>query len=363
MEKPLVGEMRREYSRLVDEGDASRRLFQFDASFKNLNLAIRLDPQNFEAWYKKAILYWTQQNHLETAHMLHISLACNPSDYWKNVLQGFIHELNHHLHKARQHYQIAAAFEVDKLKDVESGMEAFLNLGFVELELHNYSSAVDMFRKALQRQEEFHKKIEKLEQQYGSAIDTNGQKLIKKPALIATCYNNIGHTFVHMGEDLTAIKYFTKAIEIFDRDLFFLKNRIKAYSRMNRYEDVINDCNRALLLDLSDTQAISEIYSFRGFAHYNMGKNEFAMNDFKKANTIFPKYHYPYIMTAYLALVANNTEKAIDIIDRGIEQCDHTHSLQVLYSFRVLHLSKNDINQIYRKKLKDMKGDVLERIS
>jgi tetratricopeptide (TPR) repeat protein len=70
------------YQYLVDLGDAERRLFRFDKSFKTLNLAIQLEPYHFEAWYKKALVYWTQQNHIETSRMLHMSLSCNPSLYW-----------------------------------------------------------------------------------------------------------------------------------------------------------------------------------------------------------------------------------------------------------------------------------------
>jgi tetratricopeptide (TPR) repeat protein len=164
-----------------------------------------------------------------------------------------------------------------------------------------------------------------------------------------------------MGDDSTAIKYFTKAINVFGRDLFFLKNRIKAYSRLNMYEEVVKDCSRALALDITDPQTICEIYSFRGSAYYNLNRSDLALADFKIANEKFPHYHYPYVMLSYMALISNRIEEASEIIDHGIEQCDRTYGLHALYSFRVSYLSKND--QQYRKRLKAMDGDVLARIS
>jgi tetratricopeptide (TPR) repeat protein len=116
------------------------------------------------------------------------------------VLQGFIHELNHRIHEAQRFYRKAAQYISDnsKQEDIESGMEAYLNLGFVELDLHNHQHAIEMFRKALAMQEEYHNKIDKLEILHGKASDVDGRILTHKPALIATCYNNIGHTYVHV---------------------------------------------------------------------------------------------------------------------------------------------------------------------
>ncbi len=165
-----------------------------------------------------------------------------------------------------------------------------------------------------------------------------------------------------MGEDTTAIQFFTKAIDIFDRDLFFLKNRIKAYSRLNMYKEVIQDCNRAIGLGITDSQTLCEVYSFRGSAYYNLNRVEEAMTDFKTANQTFPHYHYPYVMLSYIALISNRMEEASAIIDEGIEKCNRTCGLQALYSFRVSYLTKND-DQMYRKRLKAMDGDVLARIS
>lgn len=167
-----------------------------------------------------------------------------------------------------------------------------------------------------------------------------------------------------MGKDEKAVKYFTKAIAIFGHDLFFLKNRIKAYSRLNQYENVIQDCDKALSLDISDPHTVSEIYSFRGSAYYNLNRDDLALRDFKSANAKHPLYHYPYIMLSYMALLANRMDEASSMIDRGIECCDRTYSLQSLYSFRVSYLSKTDLaDNKYRERLKDMNGDILARIS
>ncbi len=128
MAKCMSGTLRYEYSKLVDEGDAERRLFRFENSFKTLNEAIQLDPNHFEAWYKKALVYWTKQNHIETSRHLKISLSCNPTEYWRNVLQGFIHELNHRVAEAQQFYLRAVQYLNDNnnKNDLESGMEAYL---------------------------------------------------------------------------------------------------------------------------------------------------------------------------------------------------------------------------------------------
>jgi hypothetical protein len=60
------------------------------------------------------------------------------------------------------------------------------------LDLHNFLGAIEMFKKALAKQEEYHDRIDKLEKTQKNKIMT------RKPALIATCYNNIGHTYVHV---------------------------------------------------------------------------------------------------------------------------------------------------------------------
>lgn len=78
------------YTTLIEQGDAYRRLFQFKKSFEKLIQAIQLEPNNFEAYYKTALVYWTQQNHIKTAKMLRYSLMCNPSTYWKVNVNLFI---------------------------------------------------------------------------------------------------------------------------------------------------------------------------------------------------------------------------------------------------------------------------------
>lgn len=113
-------------------------------------------------------------------------------------MKGFIHELNHRILDAQRCYKMAADYVEKSTESIESGMEAYLNLGFVELDLHNYRNAIEMFQKALARQEQFHERIDRLEALYGHATTQCGRTLTHKPVLIATCYNNIGHTYVHV---------------------------------------------------------------------------------------------------------------------------------------------------------------------
>ncbi|KAL0481124.1 hypothetical protein AKO1_012885 [Acrasis kona] len=235
--------LHKEYLNLLDEADDARRVSDLKRCYTKLNKAVKLMPYNFEAWYKKSLIYWVNQHYISAIRALTFALRCELTEYWRYIINGFIHEILSDIDKASDCYKMA-----NHVGDaIGSGMEAFFNLGFISLHLSDFLGGVRHFKAALKMQENFFEK-----QKHIYASNKSHYQFLhyqrRHNSLIATCHSNIGIAYESFLDDTKAIEHTTTAIQKYPFDYTFFKNRLKCHLRMSNFEDAIKDADSSLSL-------------------------------------------------------------------------------------------------------------------
>ncbi|XP_036331904.1 RNA polymerase II-associated protein 3-like [Rhagoletis pomonella] len=96
---------------------------------------------------------------------------------------------------------------------------------------------------------------------------------------------NKGNTLVKLGEYEKAIYEYSTAIDIFPEDAVFYSNRALCYLKLERYNDCIEDCDRAIEIDSLCVKA----YYRRMQANECLGNNMDALKDCTTVLMIEPK--------------------------------------------------------------------------
>lgn len=71
-------------------------------------------------------------------------------------------------------------------------------------------------------------------------------------------YKELGNQYYKNKDYTKAIAYYTKAIEINSKDPNFYTNRALCSFNLNKFEDCIKDCNRALEINPNLTKALKK---------------------------------------------------------------------------------------------------------
>jgi tetratricopeptide (TPR) repeat protein len=95
------------------------------------------------------------------------------------------------------------------------------------------------------------------------------------------------------GQEELLVRQYEQAAALFGRaaklkpgwSLAWVK-RAEAESKLGRFSEVIEDCNRAIIVNPSDAMA----FNFLGFARYSLNQFEDALFDFDEAIRLNPKY-------------------------------------------------------------------------
>jgi tetratricopeptide (TPR) repeat protein len=92
--------------------------------------------------------------------------------------------------------------------------------------------------------------------------------------------------------------------------------RCGLYMTLDRYDEAISDCNRAMTLD--PTFAAS-VYSLRGHAYTNKGEYDQAIADCNKALELRPRFSMAYITRARALISKKQYDKAILDSDKALQ--------------------------------------------
>jgi tetratricopeptide (TPR) repeat protein len=131
-----------------------------------------------------------------------------------------------------------------------------------------------------------------------------------------------------LGDDQSAIRDFTRGIELQGDDPDLYTSRGNSYLRLERYPSAIADYDAAIALGPST--ADSKAYNGRGWAHWKLGRKQAAIDDLQRAivadeSSTAPRYN--------LALILNATyrrDDALSQLDRALEQSPNDSSLLCL---------------------------------
>jgi len=112
------------------------------------------------------------------------------------------------------------------------------------------------------------------------------------------------------GNEETAIKYYTKAIELNPEFVLAYNNRGISYRHLKKYDKAIKDYTKAIDLDPEYAMA----YNNRGFAYVNLKEYKKAMRDSNKAIDLDPKNGWIYNNLSRLHIILGNYKNALKTI-------------------------------------------------
>lgn len=183
-----------------------------DASFKYLNMALRLDPTNAEAFYYRGYNYREVEMPDKAIENFQRAIDLKP-DYFDAFLQmGLLHAEKGDK-KAEGYYSSALRLQPNSLK-------ALYARGMYYQENDSNQKAIDDFEKIL-------------------TFD---------PDFLTTQYN-IGYNYYLLKEYQKAIPYLTKAIQLHPENPHPYKTRALCFAAMNRTQEAAEDNKRAKELE------------------------------------------------------------------------------------------------------------------
>jgi len=121
----------------------------------------------------------------------------------------------------------------------------------------------------------FHSAILSIEEE-----EENSTGELKKAAMM----KNLGNSLMKSNQFTEAIRYYTAAIELDDRNAIYYGNRAAAYSKLNDFKNAVKDCEKAIEIDPKYAKA----YGRMGLAYTSLEQNDQAIEAFKKAVELDP---------------------------------------------------------------------------
>jgi len=114
---------------------------------------------------------------------------------------------------------------------------------------------------------------------YGEALRVYQRVIALQPHLAIHSYGNIGNLFIDTKEYAKAAEVFTRILAINANDYQSYAGRGKALYWMGRYEDAVQDLDRAIGIN----PAVERYYVYRAEARFKMNDRVRARNDFRTA--------------------------------------------------------------------------------
>lgn len=173
--------------------------------------------------------------------------------------------------------------------------------GYKEFKNQNYVSAIEKMNKEIVKNPSNHnayfiRAICKSENgdRNGAIADykfiLNNNNEIHNPIfLLGTIYNNIGYSYLELGEYENAQKYISSALELSPYEYYIWGSSGELNFKTGKYEQCVKDYTKSIELMESKISLASSLenngtsYYYRGLAYLKLKKNNLACIDFKKA--------------------------------------------------------------------------------
>ena len=336
----------------LDRFDNFRSSKDFNSAITCISECIKLYPNYFYLYYKQSFLYKSLKKHnIETIRnckmALHISMK-QRNRFWTHLLSGFLKELRGDFIKALEQYEAAVKF---KTRNTLHESDLYFRIAMVKGDLNLFEESKNYFLKA-----------------YNVQYESDHTKLY----YLGMCYNNIGWCYKQLTDDDNALKYYGMGIDICNGSVvLFYTNKIKALKTLERYDEALEDCEKALKLT-TDPKSICEIYCEMAFLYHLKKKKQISVKLFLKALGYNRRIYFPYLYIGAANIhraesQLNNAEDGefhpIQILTEGINTCDE--GLVDLFQMRQSifeFLGDADAAQSDKNKLKQLKKGLRERI-
>jgi len=117
----------------------------------------------------------------------------------------------------------------------------------------------------------------------------------------ADAYKMLGMAYLKINNYEKAIVNFDRALDLEPKIKGVFGYRAEAFRMMGQLDEAIDDSNRALTME-SDLRTLADVYRTRAKSYLELGQEELANADFKRAEETDPRYFFYRYMSGYADL-------------------------------------------------------------
>jgi len=133
--------------------------------------------------------------------------------------------------------------------------------------------------------------------------------------LIPAMITKLGNSFINGKKPGWAVALYTFMLKVYFRSSLFYAMRGLAYLWLQKYQQAIQDCNKAISLKAKFHTA----YDYRGVAYTHLGQFKLAIEDFNRAIELLPMYAQAYINRARALIRLQKYQEALRDFERALE--------------------------------------------
>lgn len=267
-----------------------------------------------EQLQEKALAQMETQDYQQALNTIYIALQLAPQEVESHWIAADAHAYLGHVDTTFLHLNLAKQIDPKNSK-------TYHYLAYYYQETHQIVKALESYDKALvhakTKEDKFHLFISR---GVAKGIFRMHQESLNDLMLayeVDSTYfplvNDIAVIYMHMEEDLAAIKFLRKAFQLDSNQVAVAVNLGMTYSRVDSLQKSEYYFNKAIDLDASDAL----IYSNRGYLFYKQKKYKKALRDFKKSIKIYPTNSYVYKNRALVYLALEMKEEACQDLERA----------------------------------------------
>ena len=290
----------------IDEGD-------FDYAIENFTNAIKLKPNNANAYNNRGVCFYKQGNYELALNDYNLAIELYPNFYEVYFNRGFCFYIQGNYELALNDYNLA----IDLYPNF---YEVYFNRGLYYYEQEKYELSLKYYNLSIELNPNdaeaytnrglcYYKK-----ENYKLALKDCNLAIELNPN-DAKAYNNRGLCFYIQEKYEIALKDYNLAIELNPNDAKAYINRGACYAEQKNYELALKDYNLAIELNPNDAEA----YYSRGVCFYKQEKNEFALKDYKLATQLNPNFKKIFKNRGSCYSKQKNYNLALKDYDKAIE--------------------------------------------
>ncbi|MBW4493137.1 MAG: tetratricopeptide repeat protein [Oscillatoria princeps RMCB-10] len=238
----------------VSQGLQLAKAGKYRESVAEYSKALESNPNNFEAFYRRAEAYLQMENYLAAIGDFSQVLRLNPNSAAVYFYRGFARAQMKDYQEAISDYN-----EAIRLNPNDAG--AHNSRGLARSELKDYQAAIADYKEAIRLSPNF-----------------------------AEAYNNRGVARFNLKDYQAAISDYSEAIRLNPNYDYAYNNRGNARYDLKDYQGARSDYDEAIRLNPNYAYA----YNNRGVARFNQKDYQGAISDYNEAIRLNPSYAYAY---------------------------------------------------------------------
>ena len=263
---------------LVERGNAHYEMGQYDQAVDDYRSALRIDPNNAQAYEEWAAVNVLQGNTQEAVQNLDLAIEKGSTSIPAFVNRGSRRSELGDREGAREDWQTASEMQAVTARDYSSRGYAKSRLGNKRGAVNDYNQALivnpNHVRSLINRAYDFYESGEKQQ-----ALNTLEKALAINPnSVVALILQGEIRAFSNPADWQGAISSYTQALEVNPNDPDVLNNRCSAYFSTQQLDLALADCDRGLSINSRNPS----LYTTRGNIHLQKDNIQQAIQDYSR---------------------------------------------------------------------------------